>query len=58
MRKECTKDNPSDGTPWKWCHPDAVSTGKSGDAFYSWEDSWDEYECPHCKVIFKETVSK
>jgi hypothetical protein len=57
MRKECTKENPSDGSPWKWYHPDAKFI-KSYDSFFSYEDSYDEYECPHCGIIFKETISK
>jgi hypothetical protein len=58
MRKECTRENPSDGTPYRWYHPDAVSTGRSYDAFRSDEDSWDEYKCPHCGIVFKETIPK
>ncbi len=58
MRKRCTKENPSDHEPWKWYHPDAVFTGNCFDGYYVWEDSWEEFECPHCKEIFKETISK
>lgn len=58
MRKKCTKENPSDGTPYEWCHPDAVDTGRSHDAFYSDDDSWDEKRCPHCDTVFKETIPR
>lgn len=58
MRKECTKENPSDGKPWEWFHPQAEPTGRSHDAFYSDEDSWEEYKCPICGLMFKVTISK
>jgi len=58
MRKECTKENPSDGKPYEWFHPDAVSTRKSYDAFYDDEDSWDEYKCPYCGLVFKTTIPR
>lgn len=55
-RKQCTVDNISDGTPYEWNHPDAVCI-KSYDA---WEEgeSYDEFECPHCKIKFKTYISK
>ena len=58
MRKNCTKENISDGKPYEWCHPDAVATGRVYDAFYSDEDSWEEYKCPYCNIIFKITIGK
>lgn len=52
----CTKDNPSDGEPYKWVHPDA----KCIYTYDAWEegDSYDEYECPHCGKKFKEYTGK
>lgn len=57
MREMCTKDNPSDGTPWKWYHPDAAFI-RAHDAFFTNEDSWKEYECPYCGEVFKVTIEK
>ena len=56
MRKQCTKDNPSDLTPYEWCHPDAVCI----DSYDGWEEgtSYDKKQCPHCGVIFKEYATK
>jgi len=56
-RRKCTADNPSDRKPWEWYHPDAKLTGETGDGFYD-DDEWDEYDCPHCGLVFKVTVSK
>jgi len=55
-RKKCTKNNPSDGTQYKWYHPDA----KCIDSYDAWEEgeSYDKYKCPNCGVIFKQYVSK
>ena len=55
-RKKCTKINPSDGTPYKWYHPDA----KLIYSYDGWEEdtSYDEYKCPHCGITFKEYVGK
>jgi|WetSurMetagenome_2_1015567.scaffolds.fasta_scaffold415385_3 hypothetical protein len=47
-RKKCTKDNPSDGTPYEWYHPDAE--------LISSHDYYDVYLCPHCKIKFDVTV--
>mgnify|MGYP006957767052 CR=1 FL=1 len=47
-RHICTEEN-----PWKegrGLHPDAIKI-ESG-------DEWDEYQCPHCKLIFKITIEK
>jgi predicted RNA-binding Zn-ribbon protein involved in translation (DUF1610 family) len=57
MKREiCTKENPSDKTPYKWIHPDAVCI----DSYDAWEEgeSWDKFECPHCGVVFKEYIGK
>lgn len=55
MRKPCTKDNPSDGTPYEWYHPDAilVNTFYDNSVFH---DDYETYECPHCGIRFKETL--
>lgn len=55
-RKKCTKENPSDGTPYKWYHPDAKCID-SNDSFYE-DESYDEYKCPYCGIKFKEYISK
>lgn len=54
-RIACTKDNPSDGVPYKWYHPDAISI----ENYYDSTDKHDDYEtlkCPHCKLIFDVTI--
>jgi len=55
-RQLCTKDNVSDGTPYKWTHPDAELIRSHG----AWEEgeSYDEYRCPHCNIWFKVYSSK
>jgi len=55
-REKCTKETPSDGTPYEWCHPDAVCI----DSYDSWEEgeSYDEYKCPHCEIKFREYIAK
>lgn len=55
-RKKCTKENPSDGTPYEWFHPDAKCI-KSYDSWTEGE-SYDEYKCPHCRITFREWISK
>lgn len=54
-RIKCTKDNPSDGTPYKWFHPDAVPVD-SVDYFCG--ESYDTYKCPHCGIEFTVEVSQ
>ncbi len=56
MRETCTSETPSDGTPYKWIHPDANCI----DSFDAWEseESYDEYKCPHCGIEFKVYVDK
>lgn len=54
-RKKCTKNNPSDGTPYKWYHPNA----KLVDSCDDWNsDSYDIYKCSHCGITFEVTVGK
>lgn len=55
-RKNCTKNNPSDGTPYKWYHPDA----KCIYSYDGWEEdtSYDKYKCPHCGITFREYIGK
>ena len=55
-RQKCTENNISDGEPYKWCHPDAKCIN-SNDSWHE-DESYDEYECPHCGIIFKEYISK
>lgn len=55
-RQICSNNNISDGAPYKWVHPDA----KCIDSYDSWEEgeSYDEYKCPHCNIVFKVYVTK
>lgn len=55
-RKNCTAENPSNHTPFEWYHPDAVCIY----SYDGWEEgtSYDEMQCPHCGVKFKEYVAK
>lgn len=54
-RKKCTKQNLSDGTPYKWQHPDA----KCIKSYDHWgEDSYDVYKCPHCGITFEVTIGQ
>ena len=52
-RKACTKETPSDGTPYQWFHPDAVLIS-SHDYFNG--GSYDTYKCPWCGITFDVTV--
>ena len=56
-RHVCTKENPWTREKGRSQHPDAKDTGRYGDGFYE-QDDWDEYQCPHCGLVFKVSVSK
>lgn len=55
-REKCTKENPSDGTAYKWYHPEAnfINSYDSSEE----GESYDEYKCPHCEITFKVYVLK
>jgi hypothetical protein len=50
MRKECTKENPSDNKG-QWSHPDAILKKDNDEVYTDW------YACPYCNITFGVSVS-
>ena len=54
-RIKCTKENPSDGEPYKWYHPDSILIEEVYDNSFL-HDDYEIRKCPHCGITFEVTL--